>query len=143
MVLILTPEEGQERRIRTAGSLFSEVLQDPTDGDGSRRSLHRLLNGPQGLNVPRYSDERDRIPPQTIRQCGLSIRPQTRNGKVDLLKQMARTVGASSSEIKEALEALAEPHRIYATPQERENDEIQVLTKVFVDKIRDQFKSSP
>lgn len=55
---------------------------------------------------------------------------------------MTRTVGASPTEIKEALEALAEPHRIYATPRERENDEIRALTKVFVDKIRDQPKSS-
>ncbi len=74
--------------------------------------------------------------------AGFSIRPQARSGKVDLLKQMARTVGASPSEIKEALEALAEPHRIYATQQERENDEIQAITKVFVDKIRDQLKGS-
>jgi len=62
---------------------------------------------------------------------------------VDLFKQMARIVGASSNEIKEALEALAEPHIIYATPQERENEEIQALTKVFVDKIKDSSKAAP
>ena len=73
--------------------------------------------------------------------CWFSVADR-QNSKIDLLKQMARTVGASPSEIKEALEALAEPHRIYATPQERENDEIQVLTKVFVDKISDRLKSS-
>jgi len=56
---------------------------------------------------------------------------------------MARIVGASSNEIKEALAALAEPHIIYATPQERENEEIQALTKVFVDKIKDSSKAAP
>ena len=73
--------------------------------------------------------------------AGLSIRPHARNNKVDLLKHMARTVGASPSEIKEALGPLAEPHRIFATQQEREGDEIQELTKVFVDKISDPLKS--
>ena len=73
----------------------------------------------------------------------LSIRPQPRSNKVDLLKQMARTVGASPEEIAEALASMAEPHRIHATPQERENDEIQALTKVFVDKIRTGSKAAP
>ena len=73
----------------------------------------------------------------------LSIRPQPRSNKVDLLRQMARTVGASPEEIAEALAAMAEPHRIHATPQERENDEIQALTKVFVDKIRTGSKAAP
>src|SRR5438094_7791465 len=61
--------------------------------------------------------------------AGFSIRPQARNGKVDLLKQMARTVGASSSAIIEAFEALAEAHRFYATQLERENNEIQAITQ--------------
>jgi len=56
---------------------------------------------------------------------------------------MARIVGASSSEIKEALEALAKPHIIYATPQERENEEIQALAKVFVDRIKGRSKAVP
>src|SRR2546427_5023953 len=61
--------------------------------------------------------------------AGFSIRPQARNGKVDLLKQMARTVEASSSAIIEAFEALAEAHRFYATQLERENNEIQAITQ--------------
>ena len=65
------------------------------------------------------------------------------DNKVDLFKQMARIVGASSSEIKEALEALAKPHIIYATPQERENEEIQALAKVFVDRIKGRSKAVP
>ncbi len=45
----------------------------------------------------------------------------------------SRPVDASPNKIKEALEALGEPHRVYATPQGRENDEIQALTKIIVD----------
>ncbi len=73
--------------------------------------------------------------------AGFSIRPQARSGKVDLLKQMARTVGASSSD-QGSLRGTcrASPNLRHATGTE--NDEVQALTKVFVDKVRDQLKGS-
>ena len=74
--------------------------------------------------------------------AGFSIRPQARNGKVDLLKQMARTVGASSSEIKEALEALAEPHRIYTAPEDNDNYELPAVIKALKDSILVELQGS-
>lgn len=73
----------------------------------------------------------------------LSIRTEANNSKLDLLKQMVRTVGASPDEVKMVLQAFAEPHRIFATPQERDNDEIQAYTTLFVDKITDRLKTQP
>ena len=61
----------QDRRIRTTGSLIQEVFQDLADGVRSWRSIHRLLDGTQGVNIPRHSDERRGIPAQTIRKRGI------------------------------------------------------------------------
>src|SRR5947199_9292218 len=74
--------------------------------------------------------------------AGFSSRPQARNGKVDLFKQMARPVGASSTEIKEALEALAEPHRIYATPEYEDNYGLPAVLKPLKDTILKQQPGS-
>ncbi len=90
------------------------------------RSVHRLLDGPQGLNIPRHSHERGRIPPQTIRQCRiLNQTPdsQQQGGPVE-------TDGTNCWRLVQ---------RNHAT--RTENDEIP-LTKVFVDKIRGQLKGS-
>ena len=76
-------------------------------------------------------------------KAGLSIRPRTTSNKVDLLKQMARTVGASQDDIMTALKDLAEPHRIQTTPEQREDQTIQALTRLFVEKISDRLKRSP
>ena len=124
------------------GSLLSEFFKTQLMALGAGEAYIDYWMGHKGSTYHDIQMKGIEFLRKLYADAGLSIRPQARNSKVDLLKQMARTVGASSSEIKEALEALAEPHRIYATLQERENDEIQVLTRVFVDKIRDQLKSS-
>jgi len=74
--------------------------------------------------------------------AGFSSRTQARNGKVDLFKQMARPVGASSTEIKEALEALAEPHRIYATPEYEDNYGLPAVLKALKESILTELQGS-
>jgi|SRR5437867_2137847 len=75
-------------------------------------------------------------------KAGLYVRPQATNNKVDLLKQMVGSIGTSQDEIREALQSLAKPHRIQATPQHVEDDKIHSLTELLVDKIGDRLKSS-
>ena len=41
--------------------------------------------------------------------AGFSIRPQARNGKVDLLKEMVESIVASRDEVREALQSLVQP----------------------------------
>ena len=55
---------------------------------------------------------------------------------------MARIVGASSSEIKEALEALAEPHRIYTAPEDNDNYELPAVIKALKDSILVELQGS-
>ncbi len=73
----------------------------------------------------------------------LRIKPEATGSKVDLLKQMVESIGASEDEVREALQSLAKPHRIDATPEQQEDERIQVLTQLFVDKISSRLKSSP
>lgn len=57
---------------------------------------------------------------------GLSIKPKTRVGKIDALKEIIRAWGMNPDEIL-AKKALVEPHRIFINPLEREQTEIQEL----------------
>jgi integrase len=75
-------------------------------------------------------------------KAGLSIRPREAGSKLDLLKQMVGSLGASQDEIREALQSLAKPHRIHATPQELEDQTVRVLTELLVDKVGDRLKTA-
>lgn len=78
-------------------------------------------------------------------KADLRIRPETNNGNMALfkkmVKEMARELNVDPDQVL-AREAFAEPHRIYATPEERDQLEIRVLTKAFVQGIKDQLKGS-
>ncbi|OLD03899.1 MAG: hypothetical protein AUJ07_05430 [Crenarchaeota archaeon 13_1_40CM_3_53_5] len=41
--------------------------------------------------------------------AGFSIRSQARNGRVDLLKEMVESIGASQDKVREALQSLVTP----------------------------------
>lgn len=76
-------------------------------------------------------------------KAGLCIRPRETGSKIDLLKQMVGSLGASQDEIKEALRSMtAKPHAIHATPQELEDQKVGVLTDLLVDKVRDRLNDS-
>ncbi|MDI6905293.1 MAG: hypothetical protein QMD13_07395 [Candidatus Bathyarchaeia archaeon] len=57
---------------------------------------------------------------------GLSIKPKTRVSKIDALKEIIRAWGMNPEEIL-TKEALSQPHRTYATPTQREEDQIKTL----------------
>ncbi len=56
---------------------------------------------------------------------------------VELLKKMVRSIGFDPDKVL-VKEALAESHKIYTTPQEREEAAIASLTRALVEAIRDQ-----
>jgi len=58
--------------------------------------------------------------------AGLSIKPRFGYTKLDMLKETMRAWGLEPEKIL-TKEALAEPHRTYANPQEREEEEVRLL----------------
>lgn len=69
------------------------------------------------------------------------IRPQNRTTPTEMLKKMVRSTGLNPNKVLNK-EALAEPHRIHATPEEREQEEIALLTKALMDTIKTQLQDS-
>jgi len=69
------------------------------------------------------------------------IRPENKTTPTEMLKRMVRSVGLDPEKVL-SREALGEPHRIYATPQEREKEETTLLVKAFVDSIKTQLQDS-
>ena len=59
-----------------------------------------------------------------------------------MLKKMVRSIGLDPDKVL-AREAMAEPHRVYATPEDRENDEMRRLTTAFIEKVRNTPRASP
>jgi site-specific recombinase XerD len=58
--------------------------------------------------------------------AGLSIKPRASYTKLDMLKETMRAWGLEPEKFL-TKEALAEPHRTYASPQEREEEEVRLL----------------
>ncbi len=75
------------------------------------------------------------------KNADLSIRGESKNGKVDLLKQMLRSLGATPDEMAEAFKSFTGPHKIYADPEEQQQYEMQGFMTVFVKKVSDQIKN--
>jgi len=75
------------------------------------------------------------------KSADLSIRTDSRNGKVDLLKQMLRSLGATSDEMAEAFRSFTEPNKIYTDPELQAQEEMQGFMTVFVNKISDRLKN--
>jgi site-specific recombinase XerD len=67
--------------------------------------------------------------------AGLSIKPKTRHTKIDMLKEMMRAWGLEPEKILTS-EALAEPHRIYTTREECEDNEMRLLGLALKDHIK-------
>jgi hypothetical protein len=72
--------------------------------------------------------------------AGLSIRPKTRHTKIDMLKEVMRAWGLEPEKILTS-EALAEPHRIYATSEDREKEEIRLLGLALRDSLKKELLS--
>jgi hypothetical protein len=58
--------------------------------------------------------------------AGLSIKPRANYTKLDMLKETMRAWGMDPEKFL-TKEALAEPHRTYPSPQEREEEEVRLL----------------
>ena len=67
--------------------------------------------------------------------AGFSIRPKAQNSKIDMVKEFVRGLGLNPEDVL-TRNALAEPHRIYATNQEREDDQIRALSRAFMDNLK-------
>jgi site-specific recombinase XerD len=73
--------------------------------------------------------------------AGLSIRPRSHYTKIDMLKEMIRAWGLEPEKILTS-EALAEPHRAYASQEEREKEEIRFLGLALRDSIKKELLAS-
>jgi hypothetical protein len=67
--------------------------------------------------------------------ASLSTRPKAQASKIDMVKEFARGLGLNPEEVLNR-NALAGPHRIYATNQEREDDQIRALSRAFMDNLK-------
>jgi len=67
--------------------------------------------------------------------AGLSIRPKSQVSKVEMVKEFIRGLGMNPEEIL-TKQTLAEPHRTYATGQEREEGQIRTLCLAFKETLK-------
>lgn len=67
--------------------------------------------------------------------AGLSIRPPSNYSKIDMLKEVVRAMGLEPETIL-TREALAEPHRTYVGPDEREKEQIRLLSLALRDSLK-------
>jgi len=75
------------------------------------------------------------------KNANLSIRTDSKNGKVDFMKQMLRSLGATPDEMAEAFKSFTEPHKTYTDPEEQTQEEMQGFMAVFVNKLSDRLKN--
>jgi hypothetical protein len=69
--------------------------------------------------------------------AGLAIKPSTSHTKLDMLKELMRAWGLEPGKIL-TREALAEPHRAYASTGDRKKEEIRLLGLALQDSIRNE-----
>ena len=67
--------------------------------------------------------------------AGLSIKPRSQVSKIDMVKEFIRGMGMNPEEIL-TRQTMAEPHRIYATSQEQEENQIRALCVAFKDSLK-------
>ncbi len=75
-------------------------------------------------------------------QANLAIASQPKLTPREMLEKMVRSMGLDPGSVLNK-EALAEPHRIHATPPQREEEEMRLLTRAFVDYVIEQVKRGP
>jgi len=73
--------------------------------------------------------------------AALSIKPRNHYTKIDMLKEMMRAWGLEPEKILTS-EALAEPHRTYGSPEEREKEEIRLLGLALRDSLKKELLAS-
>jgi hypothetical protein len=67
--------------------------------------------------------------------AGLSIRPKAQTSKIDMVKEFVRGLGLNLEDALTEMHLLS-PHRIFATNQEREDDQIRALSRAFMDNLK-------
>lgn len=72
---------------------------------------------------------------------GLSIKPKTRVGRIEILKEIVRGMGMNPDEVL-SREALVKPWRTYASPVEREEDQVKVLSQSLKEMLRKELLDS-
>jgi site-specific recombinase XerD len=73
--------------------------------------------------------------------AGLSISPRSNYSKIDMLKDIVRSWGLEPEKIL-TREALAEPHRTYVGPDEREKEQIRLLGLALRDSLKRELLAS-
>jgi len=71
---------------------------------------------------------------------GLSIKPKTRLSKIEFAKETLRMWGINPEELL-TKNAFAEPHRISVSPQERETEQIRVLSQALKESVIRELKT--
>jgi len=67
--------------------------------------------------------------------ASLFIKPRAQVSKIEMVKEFVRGLGLNPEDIL-SKKAFSEPHRIYATPQEREEDQIRALCLAFKETLK-------
>ena len=67
--------------------------------------------------------------------AGLSIKLKAQTSKIDMVKEFVRGMGMNPEEIL-TTGSLAEPHRTYASSQDREEDQIKALCMAFKESLK-------
>lgn len=70
---------------------------------------------------------------------GLSIKPKTKASRLEILKQMVSAWGMDPDKVL-VRGAFAEPHRVFVSPQDREDSQMEMLCKALVEKMRKELK---
>jgi len=73
--------------------------------------------------------------------AGLSIKPRSSASKIDMLKEMMRAWGLEPEKIL-TREALAEPHRVSASSEEREKEQIRLLGSALKESLKKELLAS-
>jgi site-specific recombinase XerD len=72
--------------------------------------------------------------------AGLSIRPKTKTNKIELIKEYVRALGVNPEEVL-TREALSQPARTYATPQDVEDYQLKILSQALKEALKRELLS--
>ncbi len=75
------------------------------------------------------------------RNSGMSIRPQTKVDKLEMLKVFAETMGLNPNEVL-SREAMVKPHRTIIDPTQRQESDFRILSKTIRKTLIDELKNS-
>ena len=98
-----------------------------------------------GHTVDTYDDVRSKgveFLRNVYASSGLSIKPKTKVSKIDALKEIIRAWGMDPEKIL-AREALSEPHRTHVGYEEREDCELQSLSKALKEIVKKELLGLP